>query len=661
MTVNAGNILTLAGGIDMSAATADLALNCDYVLGGPTVWNIATGRTLALGGIVSGDNNATKQGPGKLILSAANTYSGATAVTGGTLELGASDVIPDGVGKGSVDVSASCTLDMKGFSDTLNAVTGLGVIDNTAATTTSTLTVGGNTSSFTLAGVIQNTGTDSKINLAKIGSGIVTLQGTNTFTGSVSVTAGNLTIGTINPLGNISGLSIGGATLGCSANNAVISAPITLTGNANIMTQASGILTSLNGAIGGTGNVTFNTGNNTLNGDNRVSLGAASNFTGNVTITTSSVTTANNMTVQLGIDDAIPTASVLTLDGQNGNGTSWADFNLNGFNQTLAGLSNIARTTRLQRVFNSSATASTLTINNADPYTFGGRLGKASGDNFGLTKNGAGTFTIAGVNSYTGATTITAGTLALGAANTLPNTTAVTLGAATLDAMAAGNEVTGTLAVTGAATIKLAAGANLAFADSSAETWTGTLVITGPFVSGQSIRFGVDINTGLTPAQLATISIPAFTGIGLNAAGYLTATSTDPFLAWSNGAAFDADANNDDVENGLAWLLGAADKDANATALLPAVSQITGDLKLTFRCLKVAGRNGAILAVRHSSDLGTADAWVSAEVPDADSTVNDVVFDTTDDGAYINVVATIPAAQGAGGKLFGQVRAQSAP
>ncbi len=57
----------------------------------------------------------------------------------------------------------------------------------------------------------------------------------------------------------------------------------------------------------------------------------------------------------------------------------------------------------------------------------------------------------------------------------------------------------GSLEVTVASTLHLGAGATLAFADSSAEAWTGTLDLTGTFVAGAggSLRFGTD---GMMPA-----------------------------------------------------------------------------------------------------------------------------------------------------------------
>jgi fibronectin-binding autotransporter adhesin len=446
VTINAGNTLTNNGGIDMSSATADLALNCGLALGGPAIWNVAASRTLTLGGIVSGSFNITEQGSGKVVLSAANTYSGATAITGGTLQLGASGVIPDGSGKGDVSVTATSILDLNSYSETINGLSGAGIVDNAAASTASTLTVGAGDVSSAFSGVIQNSGSSSTTNLIKTGSGTLTLYGVNTFTGSVTVNGGNLTLGNANPLGNISGVTIGGATLGYNVNNAAISAPITLAGNVTVKVQNSvALLMSLNGGIGGTGNMTFATGDNTLSGDNKVSLGAASSFAGDVTITTTSVTPLNNMTVRLGTVNALPTTAVVTLDGGNGDGISRCDLDLFGFDQTLAGLTNIKRTSRLQRVYNSSGTVSTLTINNTADYSFGGTLGRSGANNFGLTKRGSGILTLTGANTYSGDTTVVQGTLKLTNANPNNDAAAVTIAAtgATLELDFAGTDVVG--------------------------------------------------------------------------------------------------------------------------------------------------------------------------------------------------------------------------
>jgi hypothetical protein len=128
-----------------------------------------------------------------------------------------------------------------------------------------------------------------------------------------------------------------------------------------------------------------------------------------------------------------------------------------------------------------------------------------------------------------------------------------------------------------------------------------------------------------------------------------------PYDAWASGSNFGDDDNGDGVDNGLAWMLGATDASENALNLLPEASMNGGNLRLTFRCLKVAGRGAVELKVQHSNDMGQTDLWSgnAADVPDTDSTVNGIIFDTTDAGDYIDVIVDIPAASA--DKIFGRL------
>jgi len=124
------------------------------------------------------------------------------------------------------------------------------------------------------------------------------------------------------------------------------------------------------------------------------------------------------------------------------------------------------------------------------------------------------------------------------------------------------------------------------------------------------------------------------------------------FIAWAGaGVNFAEDTNKDGVDNGMAWLLGATDRDENAVNRLPVVSRNDANVRLTFRCLNSTKRGGALLKIQTSDDLGVSDPWTGHEavVPDADGTVNGVVFDITEEGDFINVIADIPATTG---KLF---------
>lgn len=132
---------------------------------------------------------------------------------------------------------------------------------------------------------------------------------------------------------------------------------------------------------------------------------------------------------------------------------------------------------------------------------------------------------------------------------------------------------------------------------------------------------------------------------------------------WSGGAAFGDDTNGDGVANGLAFLLGAADKDANALGRLPAPVNDSGKLLMTFDCLAAAARGSAVLNVQFSNDLGAADPWTGHEVavpgtigsfPD---TGGGVSFEVSANGELLHVVATVAASKAsADGKLFGRLK-----
>jgi autotransporter-associated beta strand protein len=333
---------------------------------------------------------------------------------------------------------------------------------------------------------------------------------------------------------------------------------------------------------------------------------------------------------------------------------------------TSADTINYSNASSLTAVSNNTGTRNiVLAGSNTGNNTFNGVItnNSGTGGKAALTKNGVGTWVLTNANTYTGATTVSQGTLKLGVDNALSDNSNVVIGTGTLDADTR-TDSAGTLDVTGSAVIHLGSGAALAFADSELVDWTGgTLNVTGT-LGATSLRFGTD-NTGLSVAQLAVISVNG-SGLGtctLDASGYLVAGSSDPYDTWSGSAPFDADANNDGVDNGLAWLLGAADKDANALGLLPVVTQSSGNLVLNFTCLKVAGRGTAVLKLQYSNDLGISDLWTSHEVvvPDAAGTVGSVAFtipSVNADPTLVNLQATIPASAALPGtKLFGRLEA----
>ena len=178
-----------------------------------------------------GGGSLLKAGEGTLYLqgSASNTYSGSTTIqgtlvaakTGGALALpGNVTLLETGYGYASVlqlngngELASSCfltfnaplggsRLELNGHSQTLSGISGdanaviEGLLNNTGLNTDSLLTVN-NSSDCTFLGVIRNslqgTGT-GKVNLLKTGTASLILGGTNTYTGSTTVSGGTLQV-----------------------------------------------------------------------------------------------------------------------------------------------------------------------------------------------------------------------------------------------------------------------------------------------------------------------------------------------------------------------------------------------------------------------------------------------------------------------------------
>ena len=147
------------------------------------VIDVVSGYASTLSGVLSGTGGLVKTDAGGLFLNAANTYTGGTSVTSGTLYVANSaalqlSTLDTSGGTGTVTFDLTPVL--------LGGLAGAG----TLSTNGMVLDVGNNNASTTYSGALSGAG-----GLAKIGSGTLTLTGTNTYTGGTTVKDGLLLLG----------------------------------------------------------------------------------------------------------------------------------------------------------------------------------------------------------------------------------------------------------------------------------------------------------------------------------------------------------------------------------------------------------------------------------------------------------------------------------
>lgn len=390
----------------------------------------------------------TKQGSGTLTLSGANTYTGTTTVSAGTLAYG----ITNALSSGGVTVSGG-TLDIGAFSDTVGAVTlTSGNITGSTGVLTGTSYA---MQSGTVGAILGGTGA-----LTKTTSGTVTLSGANTYTGVTSVLAGTLIVGANAPsgsagalgnavsavlLGNTSGtdnaaLLVGGAFTvgravtgqagssgtatigGNTAHSSVFSGAITLAKN-SIVTAASGGTATLSGVVSGAFSLS-KTGDGTAVLSNTNTFGGAGK----------SVTFA---------------AGALSVSAEVGLGDAANTWTFSGGGLLMTAAFNVSRNIDLTSGNNTITTS-------AGDSIFSGVI---SG-NGGLIKAGASKLTLNNINTYQGTTAVNGGTLKLDGGAAISNTagavsvaagSTLTLGAnETISALTSGGTVDGAFTLTAA-------------------------------------------------------------------------------------------------------------------------------------------------------------------------------------------------------------------
>ena len=415
--------------------TNAVTLAGDFNVGG------AGSLTLSASILQSGGARAlTKAGAGTLVFSGAgaNTYTGSTTINEGTLEL-------------------SKTAGVNAIGGVLVIGDGVG-IDSVKLTASNQIadlqTVTINSTDLNNRGLLDLNGNSDTISVLNMTGGVATFGfGTLTlndglFTNSASTSA-FVSTGTVNLAGTTSSFAIADGT---AANDADISAVIT---NGGITKTGAGLLL----------------------------LSAANTFAGGLTVSAGTVAFGSNTAAGTGAL-TLGTATVTTDGGARQLGNSLVFIG----SPTLAGLFTFTGTAVLQTTPTITVTSSTAILSGVISEDIAGR---------GLTKAGTGSLRLGGANSYTGTTTVNAGSIEMqGIAISIPGNLVIGdgVGVDTVSyfSSATDEKIANTSAVTLNSSGTLALDAHietigsLTFNGGAVTATTGTLVLGGDVTSNPS-------------------------------------------------------------------------------------------------------------------------------------------------------------------------------
>jgi fibronectin-binding autotransporter adhesin len=435
-------LLQLSGTLDGSGTLTAT----EYQLSGGTVnAHLGTGTLTQVSGSSTLNNTAA---------------AGVVNVTGGTLNLGASNLLADNA---ALTIASGATLNLGANSDTVGTAAIAGTLNGSGTLTAATTTLDGATVNAKLGtGTLVQAGGSSTLN-------------NSAASGTVNVTGGTLNLGGSNLLADTAALSVAsGATLNLGANSDTV-ATAALSGTLNGSGTLTAATTTLNGATVnaklGTGTLVQAGGSSTLN--NSAAAGTV-NVTGG--------------TLNLGGSNLLADTAALNVAGG-------ATFNL-GANSDTVGTAVLAGTL----AGTGTLTAASYQLTGA---TVNGNLGT------GTLVQAGGTSALTGT-SATSTVAIQSGTLRLGGSERLANTAVIGINTGgTFDLAGYTETVSGiTNGASGGGTLALGAG-RLVLSGNSDSAFSGAITGSGSIDkqgSGRLSLTGAFANTGRIDVSAGTLA-----------------------------------------------------------------------------------------------------------------------------------------------------------
>ena len=289
--------------------------------------------------------------------------------------------------------------------------------------------IGSNGSTFEYASNLDSTLTGAisgTLSILKTGSGTLRLDGTNTFTGNTLVSSGTLMLGSNLALQR-SGLDTSGAgvlaTSGTAISSPTLGGLIGSTDLASVITTGYDSVSSLtlNPQDGETYTYSGVIANGTSAGMSLTKTGlgvqvlaAANTYSGDTLVQTGTLSIGNDLALQ---NSGFNTSGAGRL---NATGRSAPTFG------GLLGSTDLA--TSVSAGYSEIASL-TLNPQSGKSYSYGGVIANGTSAGMSLTKSGPGTQELSGVNTYTGATSITGGLLAIASTGDINSTSGIAVAA----------------------------------------------------------------------------------------------------------------------------------------------------------------------------------------------------------------------------------------